>query len=316
MTQIGIDIGGTSIKAAVWNDGLLVRTGQSPFYAKPTTSQLRKAIRAAVGSVDAVDTVGLCVPGLMNDAGNRVLLSVNVPGLMGIALDRLAPEALGLDDGRPTIISNDAAATAHDISRVRNLKGRLFVITIGTGVGAAVLDDGVPLDVEGGTPGHIGQIDVSIPGHDVVGPDGGMGGLEGYIGVAALQRAYGQDVSAALTRFTGDEPSILALVRTIRIAHAIYRPHHISICGGVGIRLKHLLPTLKEKIDAHLTSVARAGYTLTCGDDDFHAARGAANLASHKIQLPLDGHKPIAQIAPRYRTAAQKKMPPAPAAAT
>jgi hypothetical protein len=141
-------------------------------------------------------------------------------------------------------------------------------------------DGGKPLDVEGGTPGHLGQIDVSIAGHDVTGPDGGAGGLEGYLGVGALKRVYGPDFSKAIAGFTGTEPPMLALVRSIRIAHAIYRPNHICLCGGIGIRLKNLLPALKQRVDRHLTSVARPDYTFTTGDDDFHAARGAAMLAS------------------------------------
>ena len=276
--RLGIDIGGTSVKAAVFAGGRCVRTGQSPFYARPTTSQLRQAVHAAVGPVDRVDAVGLCVPGLMNADRTRVLLSVNVPGLMEIALDRLVPDALGLGEARPTVISNDAAATALDLARTRRLTGRLLVLALGTGVGAAVLDDGVPLDVEDGTCGHLGQIDVSVPGHDVVGPDGGAGGLEGYIGVSALRRDYGPDVSAAVAAFTGDEPAVLALVRALRIAQAIYRPDHVCLCGGVGTRLRHLLPAIDRAVKDRLTSVARPGFTLTCGDDDFHAARGAARL--------------------------------------
>jgi len=70
-------------------------------------------------------------------------------------------------------------------------------------------------------------------------------------------------------------------VRTIRICHAIYRPHHVRMCGGIGTRLKHLLPRIRAKVEHHLTSVARDDWTLACGDHDFHAARGAALLAEH-----------------------------------
>lgn len=280
MTQLGIDIGGTSVKAAVYNNGRLLRTGQSSFYAKPTANELRKAIRHAAGPLGALDGVGLCVPGLLNPARTSVVFSVNVPGLEGLMLDRLVPDALGFKTVRPTSVSNDALATANDVFRSRHLSGRLFVLTLGTGVGAAVLDDGQPLDVEGGTPGHFGQLDVSIAGEDVVGPDGGGGGLEGYIGVAALRRRYGDDVSAAVEQFKGDEPAVMALVRTLRIAHAIYRPNHIAICGGIGTRLRPLLARIRHAVDDRLTSVARVDCTLTCGDDDFHAARGAALLGA------------------------------------
>ena len=280
-TFLGIDIGGTSVKAAVNTAGQWTHLGQSDFYARPDTDRLRSAIRQAVGPVSDAAAIGLCVPGLMNADRTQITLAVNVPGLMNLPLAGLVPSALGWTGTRPVIIANDAGSTAHDVYTKRNLIGRLLLLTLGTGVGSVVLDDGGKmLNVEGGTSGHLGQIDVSIPGHDVLGPDGGAGGLEGYIGVGALRQAYGPDVSLAVSKFTGDEPAILALVRALRITHAIYRPNHVCLAGGIGIRLKHLLPTLKQMVDHHLTSVARPDYTFTCADDDFHAARGAAQLAT------------------------------------
>ena len=278
-TTLGVDIGGTSVKAAVRVNGEFVRTGQSPFYARPTTQQLLDAIRAAVGDVGEFDSVGLCVPGLLDRERRVITLTVNVPGLQNVPLDELVPRALGLTGQRRTNIGNDASATAHDLFITHNLRGRLLALTIGTGVGAAVLDDGELLRVEGDSPGHIGQMDVSIPGADVIGPDGGFGGLEGYIGVPALKRDLGDDLAVGISKLTGDEPALLALVRTIRICHAIYRPHHVRLCGGIGTRLRHVLPALRAKVGTNLSSVARAGWTLACGDHDFHAARGAALLA-------------------------------------
>ncbi|HEY7090539.1 MAG TPA: ROK family protein [Tepidisphaeraceae bacterium] len=283
-TTLGVDIGGTSVKTALWVGSTCVRTGQSPFYARPTTDQLLAAIRAAVGSAAReLGTVGLCVPGLL-DADRRVVtLSVNVPGLAGYQLDQLVPQALGLPtepSDRQTTISNDATASAYDIFQTRKLTGRLLVIALGTGVGAAVLDDGIPLRVEGDSPGHIGQMDVSIAGSEVIGPDGGAGGLEGYIGAPALRRRLGPDLTAGLRDMAADDPAILALVRALRICHAIYRPQHICLCGGVGIRLRHLLRAIYEKTADRLTSVSRSGWSLDCGIDDFHAARGAAQLAA------------------------------------
>jgi len=283
-TVLGIDIGGTSVKAAVRTGSQWVHLGQSAFYARPDTDCLRAAIRQAVGPVSDAAAIGLCVPGLMNADRTRITLAVNVPGLMNLPLAELVPGSLGWVGSRSVTIANDAGASAYDLYANRNLTGRLLLLTLGTGVGSVVVDDGPkPLEVEGGTSGHLGQIDVAIAGHEVIGPDGGAGGLEGYLGVGALRKAYGPDVSAAVSKFTGQEPAMLALVRAIRIAHAIYRPMHICLSGGIGTRLKHLLPTLKEMIDTNLTSVARNGYTLTCGDDDFHSARGVAMLAAAQI---------------------------------
>ena len=48
MIALGIDIGGTAVKAAASKDGRVLWAAQSPFYAKPTTEVLRSAIRETV----------------------------------------------------------------------------------------------------------------------------------------------------------------------------------------------------------------------------------------------------------------------------
>lgn len=280
-TTLGVDIGGTCVKGAMYVDGACVGVTRSPSYTRPIADDLRSAIRSLfLDPIHDLRGVGLCVPGVMDAAKRLVTLAVNVPGLVGLQLDQMVPRALGMDGERPTRISNDAAAAAHDIYRSRKVSGRMLVLTLGTGVGAAVLDDGVLLEVEGESPGHIGQLDVSVPGASVVGPDGGAGGLEGYIGVPAICRRYGVAPSEAVSCLHADDPAILALVHALRICHAIYRPQHIFLCGGIGIRLGHLLPAIRHRIEHQLTSLARPGWTLQCGEDDFHAARGVAQLAA------------------------------------
>jgi hypothetical protein len=134
--------------------------------------------------------------------------------------------------------------------------------------------------IEGDSPGHMGQVDVSIPGEEVIGPDGGAGSLEGYIGAPALTARYGNDMAATLAGLSDKDAPIRALARAIRVFHAIYRPQHVCFTGGIGIRLKHLVPTIRRLVNTNLTSVADPDWTLATGDDDFHAARGAARLAA------------------------------------
>ena len=205
-------------------------------------------------------------------------ISVNVPGLAGVSLADLVTEATGLP-ARP-VVSGDAHATAWDLYTSRGLSGRLLALVIGTGVGAAVVDERGPLCVDGESPGHVGQFDVSLEGEPVIGPDGGAGSLEGYLGSEALARRYGPDPAEALRRMRAGDPPVRALARAIRICHAIYRPHHVCLAGGVGIRLTPLLPGLRAAVERDLTALARPGWTLTAGDSDFHAAAGAAKLAA------------------------------------
>jgi predicted NBD/HSP70 family sugar kinase len=288
MVSLGIDIGGTSTKVIARRGDEVLWTGQSKFYVKPDKAALANAIRAAIaGRVKSVDTVGICVPGLFDVKTQMVTLSVNVPGLNYLPLETLVEDAIGQPLQKNLVVLNDAVATGLDLWRSRSLAGRLMVWALGSGVGASVLDDGVPLKVEGLSPGHLGQLDVSVEGEPVIGPDGGAGGLEGYIGAAALVKKYGPDVSASLSRFDGTEPALKALARAIRIAHAIYRPNHIVLCGGIGIRLGRLLPVFRKLIETNLTSVARPDWTLSTGDSDFHAAQGVADVAADSPRLDL-----------------------------
>lgn len=280
-TTLGIDIGGTSMKVAAMRGDEVLWTSRLR-YRNPGEAELTDALSEALADhSEDFASAGLCVPGLLDESGQRVALSVNVPRIEGVPLARIVARALGRE-AISVRIANDSVASGYNIFRSRKLAGRLLVLALGTGVGAAVLDEGVPLRVDNQSPGHVGQFDVRVEGAPVIGPDGGEGSLEGYIGAEALRRAYGAD---PVSKLRPDHPPILALARAIRICHAIYRPHHIYLVGGIGIRLGRLLPALRERIAAHLTKIAREGWTLEVGDSDFHAAFGAARLA----QMPEPG---------------------------
>ena len=221
---------------------------------------------------------GVCVPGMPSEDRSFVARSVNVPALNGIHLDGLVERVLGVKPAALTV-ATDTYATAYDLYRSRRPEGSMFLLAIGTGVGAAVLDKGRPLSVDGDSPGHFGQVDVSLAGEPVVGPDGGAGSLEGYLSAAALASQFGPEQGAWVGRMTAEDPAMRALVRAIRIAHALYRPRHVFLAGGIGIRLGGLQTELFTAISKQLTSIARADWTLSTGDSDFHAAQGAARLA-------------------------------------
>ena len=277
MLSIGIDVGGTSVKVAALRNGQIVATSRSGTYERPSAQECVVAVREASHDLPRpIDRIGLCAPGILDEKKERILYSANLPTLANVKLVDLIGSALGPETPAP-IVASDAVATAFDLYAARQIRGRLLVIALGTGVGAAVLDDGAPLSVDGESPGHLGQIDVSLEGARVIGPDGGRGSLEGYIGAAALQERYGAEPAG---KIKPDDPSFRALVRAIRICHAIYRPHHVCLAGGVGIRLGHLLNDLRNAVDRELTSVARPDWALSTGGSDFHAAIGVARIAA------------------------------------
>ncbi|MGB7159103.1 MAG: hypothetical protein WBD40_13625, partial [Tepidisphaeraceae bacterium] len=124
MVCLGIDIGGRSVKAAARDGTRWLWTGQSAPYERPGAAALLAAVRSAIADHDHVDALGMCVPGLMDAQRRTVLDAINVPGLEGVPLARLARDAVdGQLAGAPSI-HKDTAAAAHDLFVTRRLTGR------------------------------------------------------------------------------------------------------------------------------------------------------------------------------------------------
>ncbi|MBX3408799.1 MAG: ROK family protein [Phycisphaeraceae bacterium] len=288
---LGIDIGGTSVKAVLMRDGHELARARSLPYSRPDHDTLAGAVAAAASGAAAGATpahIGLCLPGLWCPLARTVTYSANVPGIVGMPLKDLLA-SLPFDSDRCTVVA-DAYAAAFDARCERPgaapLAGRLFALSLGTGVGACVInEDGSPLRVSGDSPGHFGQIDVTLDDSLApVGPDGGTGSLESYLGLPALRARYKVPDEQLCAAVSPADAPMRALARALRIAHAIYRPQHIRLLGGVGIRLGSLLAPLRARIEDGLTSLARPGWTLACGTSDLHAARGAARIAAQSSQ--------------------------------
>src|SRR5438105_82830 len=104
---LGIDIGGSTVKAAALREGKTLWTARSQRYSRANTDELKEAVRQACEqSNEPVEGVGLCVPGLLDEKRERVTLSVNVPGLVGVPLTELVGHVAGSQTA-PRIV-NDA----------------------------------------------------------------------------------------------------------------------------------------------------------------------------------------------------------------
>ncbi len=77
-----------------------------------------------------------------------------------------------------------------------------------------------------------------------------------------------------------NDDAIRAMVRGLRVVHAIYQPDRIALLGGVGFALSSKLDLIRDRVNEGLTPLAVEGWVITAGDSGFHAARGAAKLAS------------------------------------
>ncbi|MFG0305389.1 MAG: ROK family protein [Phycisphaerales bacterium JB040] len=289
-TSLGIDIGGTSAKLAVRTGDGAERRLATAAYASPSLEELARVVRAGLeglgfAGADAL-RVGCCVPGKFAlGAGGRadtVAYSANLPCLNGVDVGAFVGRLTGVEPGRVAVLP-DAIATALGSHAARPAPGRLLCLAMGTGVGAALLVDGRPVTVAPGSVGHLGQVDVSLSEDAPVGPDGGRGSLEAYVGLPALRARFGESrerLREAIGAMGEGDPALRALARAIRIAHALYTPDEVRLLGGVGVLLSERLDTIAGLVNRDLTGVANAGWTLHAGDDPYYAAVGAMSACS------------------------------------
>ncbi|MDX9912644.1 MAG: ROK family protein [Phycisphaerales bacterium] len=299
---LGIDVGGSSVKVAVL-DGVEPgsslgrtspphRTARVAYAGTPDAAEIRRAVGAACAQVlgaapGAPRAVGLCLPGVVDPTSRVVRAAANLPGLVGVRVDDLLPrEMMGSWNARASLHTDAYAAAVGHRMCAPPLGGRLAAISIGTGVGLSVIDAFDALRVSGESSGHLGQVDVGpcAPG-GAVARDGARDTLEAYAGLPALRARFGSSIEHALAAMRADDPACVAIVRGVRIVHAIYRPQRIALLGGVGRRLAHLREELFEAISRDLTSLAREDWTLEFGDSDALAAIGCAWLAGRVADM-------------------------------
>lgn len=281
MTTLGIDIGGTAVKAIVLSTDAAPLIGISEAYSRPDRTALVRAVHQAVSQVSPVTPtgVGLCVPGRLASDAQSIELSVNVPGLTGYTFESLIRDALGRS--YPHVVLSDAEAATLDLAAEHPPATRILGIAMGTGVGAALVENGRSLKLGTHSVGHLGQIDLGPVGsHPVpIGPDGGRGSVEGYLGAPALRARLGPDLDYTLANLPPDDPALLAIARLIRVAIAIYTPDVVVLVGGIALGLRSRASEIERLTRHELTSVAPAGWILEFGHSRHHAARGAARAA-------------------------------------
>ena len=263
---LGIDTGGTSIKAAiVREDGHIVTHRNAPTpadqdqYLETVAALVEELSEYAQGaSLEVIDTVGLDTPGLLNDAAGIVEYSASlgwrdfpVRDLAAKRLDR--PVAYGHD------VRNGALAESHWGADHANF----FYIAIGTGIATVLILNHEPV-ATGGWVGEMGQL-VTNPGSDTplrleeVAAAGGIAkrghaaGLitaeQGAADVYALADA-GNEAAQAIV-----EAATEALAAALAPVISALGPIPIVIGGGLANRGQTLFEELAQALAPHLGEI-------------------------------------------------------------
>ncbi|GAA3865540.1 ROK family protein [Leifsonia kafniensis] len=162
-TAIGIDIGGTGIKGAVVD----LTTGEllservklaTPHGGRPDDIvETTREILAKVSQGYSALPIGVCFPAVIKNGHTMSAANVSEKWI-GLAAEELFEKGLG----RPIHFVNDADAAGYaeaQFGAARGEPGVVLLTTLGTGIGSALLNDGVL--VPNTELGHL-----EIDGHD------------------------------------------------------------------------------------------------------------------------------------------------------
>jgi polyphosphate glucokinase len=162
-TAIGIDIGGTGIKGAVvdlttgalLSDRIKVPTpkGGRPTDIIETARELLDAVSSGMGTVP----IGVCFPAVVKNGHTMSAANVSEEWI-GLGAEQLFESGLGV----PIHFVNDADAAGYaeaQFGAAKDVPGVVLLTTLGTGIGSALLNDGIL--VPNTELGHI-----EIDGHD------------------------------------------------------------------------------------------------------------------------------------------------------
>lgn len=140
---LGIDVGGTGIKAALVDveSGSLLSDRHRIATPRPATPDaMAEAVRQLVSEFDYAGQVGCCFPTIVVDGRARSVSNLN-EAWRDVQIDETFAHATGL----PFVVINDADAAAAAEMRLgagRGLDGLVLTITIGTGIGSGMYYNG------------------------------------------------------------------------------------------------------------------------------------------------------------------------------
>ncbi|HUR50401.1 MAG TPA: ROK family protein [Acidimicrobiales bacterium] len=233
MNFLAVDLGGTRLKAALMAHGESVPS--DPFSIEHG-GDWRGGLHTAVDHFGEVGEIAACVPGLV-DNGRVVALPGKLPGLVDADLQA--------ELGMPVLLTNDAVAYAigeavHGAGRSHQ---RVVVVTIGTGLGVGVVEDGEPLG-HGPLGGGIlsGQVLISDPDAGPSDTSGRRGTFEALCRASSLlaEIPAARDLPEAYELLrAGDEGALVGfaayrewLTRGLSMLALAHAPSVIVIGGG------------------------------------------------------------------------------------
>lgn len=296
---LGIDWGGTYIKAGlVDSQGRIIKKKVYPSRGLKEKQGFISNLKSLLKDFSSfnIKGIGIGVPGIIDVEKGFIYYLPNIPGWEKYPLQSVLKKSLGL----PVFIDNDANAFALAESRFGAAKGkrRAIFLTLGTGLGGAVICDNKLLE---------GKTSAAELGHVPINPKGklcgcgGRGCIETYVGNRYLLSRYARlkknktkikEVKQLFQRGLAGEKEALIVWR--EFSHNlgkflagminVFNPEVIIFGGGVSGAFKLFKPLVAEEIKKQVMWPQNLGVKLVRAKLINAGIIGASLLASEGIR--------------------------------
>ena len=181
--SIGVDLGGTNIKAGLVDENgkIIFKTSvptETNLGYKHVINQIKKATSIVLSENSNVTGIGIGAPGIVSVEKGTVKSPPNIPGWKKVNLAKILFDEFG----RKVFVENDAnaAAIGESIFGVGKSIDTFIMVTLGTGVGGGIIYNGKLFRGETGGAGEIGHLTINYKGRKC--NCGSWGCIETYVG--------------------------------------------------------------------------------------------------------------------------------------
>ncbi|MCH5463427.1 ROK family protein [Lactobacillus sp. LC28-10] len=288
---LGIDLGGTNIKIGLLKNDLTVQEKlKVPTESETDSNRVMTNLIAGVKQLlvqtqtgtDQIKAIGIGVPGQMNIQKGLSIFSPNFANWSNVPVVQLIENEFHV----PTYMDNDVRVNLYGEWQLGAGKGKqdVLMVTLGTGLGAAMITDGRMMYGKSNSAAELGHLNMYRHGRPCA--CGSSGCLGRYVSARGMVKTVQEHLAAGETSvisewIQGDESQITAKMVSdaydqddqvarkvmqetgeilgygLSSAINMFNPERLIIGGGVAAAGERLLKSTKEVIAGHALKVAR-----------------------------------------------------------
>lgn len=270
--KIGVDLGGTNIRAGLMDGTELIRKEKVSCPAQGSESEVIEAVAGLIGKLvsEDVDAIGIGVPSVVDTARGIVYNVANIPSWVEVHLKDILEERFGI----PVFINNDSNCFTLGESRFGAGKEYkdMVGVTLGTGVGSGIMIAGHLYEGRNAGAGEIGCL-------TYLDKD-----FESYCSTPFFVSHNTSGAELAARAETGDAEAIALwnefgghigeLVKAILFA---YDPEAIVFGGGIAAGHPHFEKAMRKKMETFPYETAK-DVKIFFSDNGDMAIYGASEL--------------------------------------